>query len=417
MAAARNTLAAVTKSDSRSRVTRSFGLTSARLGVAPYSWSEEVSGAAMPRTLLCRAQGRVASRRRYDQRVSGIEALVDELERSYAEAEERMADPTVYDDRRKAAEAGRRLKELETPKKLADEWRQAAADLDAARNDSELATLATELEGEVERLEEELKLALVEKDPADERDVILEIRPGVGGDEAALWASDLYRMLTRYADRRGFKTETLSTNENEAGGFKEIVFAVKGNGAYSVFKFEGGTHRVQRVPETESQGRIHTSTATVAVMPEVDEVEVEINDNDLKIDVMRSTGPGGQSVNTTDSAVRVTHLPTGLVVAMQDEKSQLQNRQKALRVLRARLYDLEREKQQAEQAATRRSQIGSGERAEKIRTYNFPESRVTDHRVKLTAHRLDQVLEGQLDEFTDELRADERRRALAAASA
>jgi peptide chain release factor 1 len=239
----------------------------------------------------------------------------------------------------------------------------------------------------------------------------------VGGDEAALWAGDLYRMLTRYADRRGFKTETLSTSENEAGGFKELVFAVKGQGAYSVFKFEGGTHRVQRVPETESQGRIHTSTATVAVMPEVDEVEVEIHDNDLKVDVMRSTGPGGQSVNTTDSAVRITHLPTGLVVAMQDEKSQLQNKQKALRVLRARLYELEREKQQAEQAAARRSQIGSGERAEKIRTYNFPESRVTDHRVKLTAHRLDQVLEGQLDEFTEELRADERRRALAAASA
>jgi peptide chain release factor 1 len=219
-------------------------------------------------------------------------------------------------------------------------------------------------------------------------------------------------MLNRYADRRGYRTETLSTNENEAGGFKEIVFAVKGQGAYSVFKFEGGTHRVQRVPETESQGRIHTSTATVAVMPEVDEVEVEIQDNDLKIDVMRSTGPGGQSVNTTDSAVRVTHLPTGLVVAMQDEKSQLQNKQKALRVLRARLYELEREKQRAEQAAARRSQIGTGERAEKIRTYNFPESRVTDHRVKLTAHRLDQVLEGQLDEFTDELQAEERRRAL-----
>jgi peptide chain release factor 1 len=349
--------------------------------------------------------------------VNGIEALVDELERSYAEAEERMADPTVYDDRRKAAEAGRRLKELEAPKKLADEWRQATADLDAARNDPELAGMAAELEGDVERLEEELKLALVEKDPADERDVILEIRPGVGGDEAALWASDLYRMLTRYADRRGFKTETLSTSENEAGGFKEIVFAVKGQGAYSVFKFEGGTHRVQRVPETESQGRIHTSTATVAVMPEVDEVEVEIHDNDLKVDVMRSTGPGGQSVNTTDSAVRITHLPTGLVVAMQDEKSQLQNRQKALRVLRARLYELERDKQQAEQAAARRSQIGSGERAEKIRTYNFPESRVTDHRVKLTAHRLDQVLEGQLDEFTEELRADEQRRAHAPASA
>ncbi len=349
--------------------------------------------------------------------MSTIERLVDELERSYTEAQERMADPAVYNDRNLVADAGRRLKELEGPYRLAEEWKQTRADLEDAHGDPELAGMAVELERDVARLEEELRVALVEKDPADEKDVIVEVRQGVGGDEAALWAGDLYRMLTRYAERRGYRTETLSTSENESGGFKEVVFAVKGNGAFSVFKYEGGTHRVQRVPETESQGRIHTSTATVAVMPEVEEVEVAVEEKDLKIDVMRSTGPGGQSVNTTDSAVRITHLPTGIVVAMQDEKSQLQNRQKAMRVLRARLYEAERAKQLAEVAASRKSQIGGGERAEKIRTYNFPENRLTDHRVKLTVHRLDRVLEGELDEFTEALQAEHRRLALAEASA
>jgi len=343
--------------------------------------------------------------------VAAFVQLIVELERSYEDVRSRMSDPSVYSDHKEAAEVGRRLKELEAPHRLAQEWRQASADLAAARGDAELASLADDLVADVARLEEELKLALVETDPADAKDVILEVRSGVGGDEAAIWAGDVFRMLTRYAERRGFKTELLSANESETGGFKEVVFAVKGDGAYSVFKYEGGTHRVQRVPETESQGRIHTSTATVAVMPEVEEIDVELDENDLKIDVYRSTGPGGQSVNTTDSAVRITHVPTGIVVAMQDEKSQLQNKVKALRVLRARIYEAERDRQQAELSAARKSQIGSGERAEKIRTYNYPDSRVTDHRVKVTLN-LEKVLPGGLDEFTEALTSEAQRRAL-----
>ena len=347
--------------------------------------------------------------------MAALDKLIAELERTHDELQRRMADPAVYSDHREAAELGRRLKELEPAVKAAREWRVARTDLDEAKDDPELASLAGELETEVARLEDDLKLALVERDPADDKDVIVEVRQGVGGDEAALWAADVTRMLQRYAERRGYRTELLSVSENEGGGVKETVFAVKGDSAYSVFKWEGGTHRVQRVPATESQGRIHTSTATVAVMPEAEDVEVTIEDKDLKIDVYRSTGPGGQSVNTTDSAVRITHVPSGIVVSMQDEKSQLQNKQKAMRVLRARLYEAERERQQAEQAASRRSQVGTGERAEKIRTYNFPENRLTDHRVKHTVHRLDQILEGDLQEFTDTLQAEERRRALEAA--
>jgi peptide chain release factor 1 len=343
-----------------------------------------------------------------------FEQLISDLERSYTEVQERMSDPSVYNDHREAAEVGRKLKELEGPYKLAQQWQSAREDLAAARDDSDLRELVPELEERTARLEEDLRLAMVQTDPADAKDVILEVRQGVGGDEAALWAGDLYRMLARYAERRGFKVEELGASPNDGGGYKDVTFAVKGDGAYSVFKWEGGTHRVQRVPETEAQGRIHTSTATVAVMPEAEEVEVNIDPNDLKIDVYRSTGPGGQSVNTTDSAVRITHVPTGVVVSMQDEKSQLQNKDKAMRVLRARLYERELELQRAELDATRRSQIGTGERAEKIRTYNFPENRLTDHRIKLTVHQLDRILQGELDDFTDALATEERRRALEA---
>jgi peptide chain release factor 1 len=334
-----------------------------------------------------------------------LDELIVELERSYSELQERMADPAVYNDHREAAEVGRRLKELETPHKLAKAWQQARADLEAARGDAELQEMVGDYEADVVRIEEELRLSLAERDPADDKDVIVEVRGGEGGEEGRLWASDLARILQRYAERRGFKWEELS----------EGVYAVKGDGAYSIFKFEGGTHRVQRVPETESQGRIHTSTATVAVMPEAEDVDVEIDESDLKIDVFRSSGPGGQSVNTTDSAVRITHVPTGIVVAMQDERSQLQNREKAMRVLRARIYEAERERQAAEQAATRSAQVGRGQRAEKIRTYNFPQNRVTDHRVKLNVS-LEQVMAGALEDFTEALMADEQRRALEHAS-
>jgi peptide chain release factor 1 len=352
-----------------------------------------------------------------------IEQLVSQIESRFAELEREMSDPQVIADRERYAEVGREYRQLTEAHELAAEWRTLSDDLEGAREllaeeeDEELRRVVSTAPGRLEELAEGIRLAMVERDPNDDKNVLVEIRAGAGGDEAALFAGDLYKMLTRYAEARGFSTEVISQSPAEVGGFKDVTFAVKGEGAYSVFKFEGGTHRVQRVPKTESQGRIHTSTATVAVLPEAEEVDVAIDPNDLQIDVYRSSGPGGQSVNTTDSAVRITHKPSGIVVSMQDEKSQLQNRDKAMRVLRARLLEQAIAEQQAEISAERRSQVGTGERSEKVRTYNFPQGRVTDHRIKLTSHALDEVLAGELREFTDALAAEEKRLKLEAQAA
>jgi peptide chain release factor 1 len=351
-----------------------------------------------------------------------IEQLVEQIQARFADLEGQMSDPAVIGDRERYAEVGREYRDLQPARELAVEYATLKDDLEGARElleegeDEDMRKVVDEAPARLAQLEEEIRLAMVERDPNDDKNVIVEIRGGTGGDEASLFAGDLYKMLTRYAEERGFSTEILSQSVSEMGGFKDVTFAVKGDGAYSVFKFEGGTHRVQRVPETESQGRIHTSTATIAVLPEAEEVEIAVDQNDLQIDVYRSSGPGGQSVNTTDSAVRITHKPTGIVVSMQDEKSQLQNKDRAMRVLRARLYERELAEQQAKIASERKAQVGSGQRSEKVRTYNFPQGRVTDHRIKHTSHNLEGVLGGELAEFTDALSAEEKRQRLETAT-
>ncbi|HJR53750.1 MAG TPA: peptide chain release factor 1 [Gemmatimonadota bacterium] len=338
---------------------------------------------------------------------------VEEQRARFAEVEAALADPAVARDPERLRELGREHSQLAPVVAAAGKWETARRHLDEDREmlresaDPDLRELARAeipgLEADVERLEEELKRLLLPRDPLDGKDAVLEIRAGTGGEEAALFAGDLFRMYSRYAERRGWRVEIIDLSPSDTGGLREAIAIVHGEGAYGALRHESGVHRVQRVPATESQGRIHTSAATVAVLPEAEEVDIEIEDSDLKIDVFRSSGPGGQSVNTTDSAVRVTHLPTGLVVQCQDEKSQHKNKAKALSVLRSRLLDRKIAEQEAARAESRRAQVGTGDRSAKIRTYNFPQSRVTDHRVNLTLHRLDGVLGGDLDELIEAL--------------
>ena len=346
---------------------------------------------------------------------------LDALEREFLDLQARLGDPELIADQQRYADAARRYRELEEIVEVGRELRTRTGDLETARelaresegDDKELfSDEAVETESDVERLTEKLKFLLLPKDPNEGRNVIVEIRGAEGGEEANLFARDLFQMYEAFAGRMGWKLEVMNTDHSDMGGYNDITFVVKGDGAWTRMKHEGGPHRVQRVPVTEAQGRIHTSSATVTVLPEVDDVEIDIDQNDLEIQVYRSSGPGGQSVNTTDSAVRITHKPTGVVVAMQDEKSQLQNKAKALRVLKSRLFQLEQERQQAELSSARRDQVGGGGRSEKIRTYNFKENRVTHHDIGLTLYKLDKVLAGELDDISDALVQDEQTRRL-----
>ncbi len=347
-----------------------------------------------------------------------IEKIKDIKER-YEELQNELSKPDVVNDMERYKSLSEEMKKLSPIYEKAVEYEKTLKDMEEAKEllkDEELKELAKEelksATDKKSKIEDELKLLLIPKDPSDEKDVILEIRAGTGGEEAALFAADLFRMYSKYAENKGFKVEVMDSSVSDSGGIKEIIVNIKGKGAYSKFKYESGTHRVQRVPTTESQGRIHTSAATVAVLPEAEDVDVEIKNEDLRIDVFRATGHGGQCVNTTDSAVRITHLPTNIVVTCQDEKSQLKNKNKAMTVLRARLYDMYRQKAEAERASKRKEQIGSGDRSQRIRTYNFPQGRVTDHRINLTLYKLDSIMEGELDELIDALTIDEQTRKL-----
>ena len=340
-----------------------------------------------------------------------------ELEARYDQLTQDMADPAVMADQDRYQKAGKATAEISEVVDKYRQWKRLQSELEGTRSmleesDPEMVALAEQeiagLEERAARLEAEIKILMIPKDPDDEKGVVLEVRAGTGGDEATLFAAEIFRMYGRFAEERGWKVETISSSLSEVGGFKEVIAMVTGNGVYSKMKYESGVHRVQRVPKTETQGRIHTSAVTVAVMPQVDEVEVSIEAKDIRVDTFCSSGPGGQSVNTTYSAVRITHLPTNLVVSCQDEKSQIKNRARAMQVLRSRLYEIEREKQHAEQAEERRGMVRSGDRSEKIRTYNFPQNRVTDHRVSLTLHQLEDVLAGKLQPFTDALAAQAR---------
>jgi len=352
-------------------------------------------------------------------------AKLENLERRFADLEQQLSSPEILNDQdryRKLTKAHADLSEIVEVFKKYKELRAQLEESKAMQSDSdpEIRDMAfaeaKELEASMDELEQELKILLLPKDPMDDKNIILEIRAGTGGDEAALFAADLFRMYSRYAETKGWRVEIMSSSDTGTGGYKEIIALIKGNKAYSHLKYEAGTHRVQRVPATESQGRIHTSAATVAIMPEAEDADIDIKPDELRFDVFRSSGPGGQSVNTTDSAVRVTHIPTGIVVSCQDEKSQHKNKAKALTVLKSRLLQAEQERLHAEQAETRRAQVGSGDRSERIRTYNFPQGRVTDHRINLTLYKLDQVMEGDLQELISGLTTAAQAEALKAQS-